>query len=31
MDQMLEYTKGEKLAPVIVAGSRVQVGYNGGS
>jgi hypothetical protein len=31
MDQMLEYTKGEKLVPVIVTGSRVQVGYNGGS
>jgi hypothetical protein len=31
LERMLEYTNGQKLVPVIVEGSRVRVGYDGGS
>ena len=31
MDRMLAYTKGRRLVPVIVEGSRVLIGHNGGS
>ncbi len=31
MNRMLQYTKNQKLVPVIVTGSRVEIGYAGGS
>jgi len=31
MARMLQYTKGQRHVPVIVEGSRIQIGYAGGS
>jgi hypothetical protein len=31
MNLMLRYTKGQRLVPVIVEASRVEIGYAGGS
>jgi hypothetical protein len=31
MNRMLRYTKGQRLVPVVVEASRVQIGYAGGS
>jgi hypothetical protein len=31
LQQMLQYSKGKREVPVIVHGSKVTIGYNGGS